>query len=87
MSVFVDNARNPLGRMKLSHMMADTRSELVAMAKLIGIDAKYIQKAGTYQEHFDVCSSARVKAIKAGAIPVTSKVLVAKMLARRGAGE
>lgn len=74
MPVYIDNfyitGGGDFGRMKMSHMIADTTEELLEMVDTIGMDRKWIQKAGTTHEHFDVCMSKRTKAIKAGAIPV-----------------
>src|SRR5688572_28937888 len=69
--VYVDNfyitGAGNFGRMKMSHMIADTTEELLQMADKIGVARKWIQHAGTTREHFDVCMSARTKAIKLGA--------------------
>lgn len=55
------------GRMKMSHMVADTTNELLEMVDKIGVQRKWIQHPGAYDEHFDVCMSARKKALAAGA--------------------
>jgi Protein of unknown function (DUF4031) len=83
MSVYVDNYKACYGRMIMSHMMADTTEELLAMADRIGVQRKWLQKAGTYQEHFDVCQKMREMAIKAGAKAVTAKELARISIARR----
>lgn len=62
--------------MKMSHMIADTRKELIAMVRKIGMSPKWIQKEGTYQEHFDVCLVKRQLAIQAGAVPLGMRDLV-----------
>jgi hypothetical protein len=67
MAVYVDNARLPYGRMMMCHMVADSREELDAMADRIGVKRKWIQKPGTPREHYDICLSARAKALAAGA--------------------
>jgi len=73
--VYVDNMYNSpvgkFGRMKMSHMLADTSDELLEMATTIGVDHKWIQNAGTVREHFDICMSKRKKAVKAGAKEIT----------------
>lgn len=63
----------------MCHMIADTHEELVDMAKKINVAEKWIQKAGTYTEHFDVCLSKRKLAIVFGAVELSRKELVMKM--------
>ena len=70
MSVYVDNMRATLGRMKMCHMVADTTEELLAMVDLIGVDRKWIQNAGTRREHFDIALSKRALAVRAGAVEI-----------------
>lgn len=79
MSVYVDDPIHPFGRMMMCHMVADTRQELFAMVKKIGVPLKWIQRRGTEREHFDVCKSKREEAIAAGAIAVDSSEIVACM--------
>ena len=83
MSVYVDDMYAPFGRMKMCHMVADSRAELDAMADRIGVQRKWIQKPGTPREHYDVSMSARAKAVAAGAIEVTTRDVV-RMCAARG---
>ena len=83
MAVYVDNYSAPFGRMRMSHMIADTRNELYAIVDRIGVQRKWIQKKGMYSEHFDVCESKRLLAIKAGAVPISTKELVRIQIARR----
>jgi hypothetical protein len=70
------------GRMKMSHMVADTTEELLAMADKIGVARKWIQNPGEGRgnEHFDVAMSARAKAVAAGAKEVTLRELSALRL-------
>ena|ERR1043165_7870843 len=72
MAVYVDNfymtGAGNFGRMKMSHMWADTHDELVEMAYQIGMHGKWIQHEGTANEHFDVSLSRRKLAIQYGAI-------------------
>lgn len=71
MSVYVDPAVWPYGRMMMCHMIADTHAELVAMARAIGVAEKWIQHPGHFRrEHFDVCKSKRAEAIRRGAIEI-----------------
>lgn len=84
MTVYVDDMyltkmgefkRRGGGVMKMSHMVADSTEELIAMAEKIGVNRRWIQKAGTHWEHFDVAMAAREKAVQAGAVPVTMREL------------
>lgn len=79
MAVYVDNFRSSYGRMKMVHMMADTSKELLRMAKKIGVQARWLQRAGTSREHFDICLSKRKIAVAQGAIEVGPKEIVALM--------
>ena len=77
MSVYVDDMyRYPVGRfgrMKMSHLMADSTPELLAMADAIGVARKWLQHEGTgnYSEHFDIAMSKRALAIEQGAIEIS----------------
>ncbi|MFM9974514.1 MAG: DUF4031 domain-containing protein [Beijerinckiaceae bacterium] len=82
MTVYVDEAKHPYGRMIMCHMVADTPEELFAMADRIGVDRKWIQKKGTAYEHFDISKGARSKAVSSGAIEVTSRE-IGRMIAAR----
>lgn len=81
--VFVDDMRAPFGRMVMCHMIADTPEELLAMADRIGVQRKWIQKAGTYEEHFDISKVKKEMALRAGAQLVSSRELVAHMHLKR----
>jgi hypothetical protein len=65
--VYVDESIHPFGRMMMCHMTADTHAELVAMARAIGVQVKWIQYEGTWKEHFDICKSKRALAVRHGA--------------------
>lgn len=75
MSVYVDEAKHPFGRMMMCHMIADSTEELLAMADQIGVAQKWLQKAGTPYEHFDISKGKRSEAVAAGAHEVTSRDL------------
>ena len=75
MAVYVDDMyRYPIGqfgRMKMSHMVADTKSELVAMARRIGVNEKWIQYPDSPKRcHFDIAMSKRALAVKAGVVEI-----------------
>ena len=63
--------------------MADSTDELLAMADLIGVERRWIQKAGSAYEHFDVALSKRALAVANGAREVTSRDLVLIIKQRR----
>lgn len=83
MTVYVDDMKTKYGRMKMSHMIADSETELLEMADRIGVDRKWHQYPGTSKSHFDVCMSRANLAIKLGAKPITMKQLTAMTIRRR----
>jgi hypothetical protein len=91
MAVYVDDMyKTPIGkfgRMKMSHMIADTRKELLNMAQKIGVNTKWVQSFDTPREHFDICLSKRMKAIKFGAIEITYRALAEKTRTRKYEGK
>jgi hypothetical protein len=64
-------------------MIADTHEELINMVNMIGVDVKWIQDEGKYSEHFDICLSKKDLAIKNGALEITAKNLVRRMLQKK----
>lgn len=78
MGVYVDNAMLKYGRMKMSHLIADTIEELHAMARSIGIQRKWFQANASFP-HYDICNAKRALALSLGAKEVTSRELVAVM--------
>lgn len=81
MTVYVDDMyKHPmgqLGRMKMSHMIADTEQELHEMAQKIGMQRRWYQK-----DHYDISISRRSKAVELGAVEV-SMVDLASMCKRQ----
>ncbi len=75
MTVYVDNARRPFGRMLLSHMMSDGTDpldlELEGMAARIGLRREW-----KHDDHYDIGVAKREDAISWGAEAVTSRELV-----------
>lgn len=82
MTVYVDDMYNSsmgvLGRMKMSHMQADTLAELHNMADAIGVNRRWFQG-----DHYDIAMSKRELAIQKGAVAVTMKELGYMRLVRR----
>lgn len=87
MTVYVDDMYRyrigQYGRMRMSHMVADTRDELLKMADRIGVNRKWIQNAGTPREHFDVSKSKRELAVRAGAEEVDIRQMAAIIRTRK----
>jgi len=83
MSVYVDDMylapMGRFGRMKMSHMIADSEAELHEMARAIGVARRWFQG-----DHYDVCKAKREAAIARGALPIPMRDLAKKaMVARR----
>lgn len=82
--VYVDDMREPFGRMVMCHLIADTSAELLAMADRIGVDRKWLQHEGKPSEHFDVCLAKRKAALACGAVAITRRELVRIVRAKNG---
>lgn len=83
MSVYIDKMEASYGRMKMCHMVSDSTDELMEMAEKIGLSRRFIQKAGTRHEHFDVCISKKKAAIEFGAIEITCRDLGLRLISLR----
>jgi hypothetical protein len=70
MTVYVDDARHPLGRMIMCHLLGDDVEELHAMAEKLGVDRHF------QADHYDVCLQNRRKAIARGAKEITQREAV-----------
>ena len=81
MTVYVDDMRARVGRLVLSHMVADSDAELRAMARAIQLPERYHQG-----DHFDVCQAKRAAAIARGAVPVRGRTLGCMRALRRARG-
>ena len=79
MTVYVDDmyryAMGRFGRMKMSHMVADTEVELMQMADRIKLPLRYVQRGRRYP-HFDLSMSMRRQAVYYGAAEVTMRELL-----------
>jgi Protein of unknown function (DUF4031) len=86
-SVYVDSARNSYGRLLMSHMIADTPSDLHAMAATIGVARHWFQvppKASFW--HYDISQSKRALAVAAGAVPCDRTAFVEALRRIRASG-
>lgn len=61
------------------HMTADTRQELDAMARRIGLNTAWIQHEGRPSEHYDLIPSKRALAVGCGAQEIDYLQAGAKM--------
>jgi len=92
MTVYVDDMhttpmgqfKTPSGRVyKMCHMVADTTAELLTMADQIGVARRWLQKAGSHHEHFDIAMSKRALAVQLGAVEITMSQLGRIVRAKR----
>lgn len=68
MTVYVDNARHPYGRMIMCHMWADTEEELHAIAAKLGLKRAWFQQPPKASwKHYDISLGVRAKAVAMGA--------------------
>lgn len=85
MTVYIDDMyKRPMGqfgRMKMSHMIADSEDELHAMAQKIGLARRWYQG-----DHYDVAMSKRALAIEYGARAIPLKTLARMSFIRRRSG-
>jgi hypothetical protein len=71
MTVYVDDMRAAFGRLIMCHMVADTLSELHAMANKIGVARRWYQGPPNGKwAHYDIALSKRAAAIAAGAAEI-----------------
>lgn len=82
MAVYVDDMHETdmgrYGRMKMSHMIADTEQELHEMADKIGVARRWYQGPPmTPRPHYDICLSKRKLAVEYGAKEITVREAVA----------
>lgn len=70
-TVYVDAAIWPYGRMIMCHLFADTTDELHAMVDKIGVQRKWFQSKKW--PHYDIAKSKRKLAVAHGAVEVDRK--------------
>ena len=86
MPVYVDDLAVPYGRMRMSHMIADTDEELHAMAQKVGVSRRHWQSPDKHSiSHYDVCQQSKQRALAEGAVAITAKQAAA--MSRRFAQE
>ena len=91
MSVYVDDMHlypaGQFGRMKMSHLLADTDEELHAMADKIGVARRWHQAPPRHDSHYDIAMSKRAQALAHGAIAITWRQAGAMNMRRRVTGQ
>jgi hypothetical protein len=71
MTVYVDSEKAVYYNMRMSHMVADTLTELHEMADKIGLKRYWFQDHRV--PHYDICQNKRAKAIAAGAVVIATR--------------
>lgn len=83
MTVYVDSTRNPLGRMIMCHMWADSIDELHAMADALGMRREWLHAPPDAKwPHYDVSRSRKMMAISKGAV-LTDRLGFIEFIARQ----
>lgn len=84
MTVYVDSMNALYGRLKLSHMIADSDDELHAMADRIGLNRRWHQAPPiASSSHYDISMSKRALAVAAGAVEITWRECSLMTMVRR----
>lgn len=87
MSVYVDAAVYPYGRMIMCHMIADTPQELFEMIDQIGVPRRWFQKPPKASFwHYDISKGKRALAVESGAIECDRKTFVDAIRRIRASG-
>lgn len=86
MTVYVDDQRAKLGFMVMCHMLADSDTELHAMADAIAVLRKWHQAPPKHDSHYDIALTKRNLALAAGAIPITKRQAGCMVMRRRVTG-
>lgn len=81
MSCYVDDAAVPYRGRPRYHLAADSLGELHDFAAAIGV-ARCWFHAGARRPHYDITAPQRDAALKAGALPVSSRELVRRASGR-----
>lgn len=83
MAVYIDNFPGKYRNMKMCHMVADTRKELLDMVDKIGVKREWIQDYDQPREHFDISETKKKLAIRYGAVEINMREMAEKT-SRRG---
>jgi len=73
--VYIGINQYRLGSMLMSHMVADSLLELHSMAARLHISKIYFQNIKNKQ-HYDVCKTKKLQALKYGALLVNDRIIV-----------
>lgn len=77
MAVYMDGERNRFRRMVMCHMLADTITELHAMASAIGMRREWFQPFSF--PHYDLSLGRRADAVAKGALVIERREVAALM--------
>ena len=86
MTIYVDDLNQPYRHMKMSHMFCHPVSsveELHQMADALGLNRKWFQDKKAEFPHYDVSFGYKMKAIKLGAVAITTRETVKIVQDRR----
>lgn len=80
---YVNNGKGFANRFsQYCHLIADTEEELHEFAKKIGMRREWAQHHGR-MVHYDLTASRRVRAVKEGAVRITTRELVMKRFRKK----
>lgn len=87
MTVYVDELRSCESTARWPypsscHLTADTLEELLEFAKKLGMNIRWIQSLGEWDEHFDLNARRRAVAVKLGAVEESSRDAVRRLRAQ-----
>lgn len=83
--IYVDTLKARFGRTKTCHLIADTDTELHAMAEKIGVARRWHQNPGN-DSHYLLTAAKRSEAVAAGALGVGWRVAACMSARRRKIG-
>lgn len=68
MAVYVDDSRNRMGDLVMSHLLADSEEALARAAAFLNLRPEW-----RHGDHYDVCQATKARALNNGAIEITRR--------------